>query len=179
MPSLRAACLLFAGLCLLLPGSVLASFTFSVPAARIQGALLPFFPLREYAIDARLTLSEPTVLLRQGASELRLDVPLVASISGQGRLRGTATVAVGLHYKSMTGELFLGIPRAWRLEMAGLSEARREAFDLSLGDLLTKTLPLVRIYRVREQDLNHSLAKSEIKAMRIDDGILRVTIGFD
>ena len=104
---------------------------------------------------------------------------MIATIPGEGRKRGRIVAAVGLHYKSSTGELFLGIPRLRAFEMDGVSEDRRETLRASVTDVLIKTLPMVRIYRVHEEDLNHSLIKSEIKSMTIEDDFLRVSIGFD
>ncbi len=175
----RLVYLLFIGLALLFPAKVFAVYSFSIDSARIQGALLMYFPLREYTAAARLTLTEPTVILRQGADNLRLDIPVIVSISGEGQRRGQVVVDVGLHYKPSTGELFLGIPRIRSFNMETISGERQKTFRASLADVLVKTLPLVRIYQVREQDLNHSLAKSEMKSMHVEDGRVRVSIGFD
>lgn len=176
---LRATHLTFIFVFLLFPATAFATYSFSVTVGQIQNALRLFFPLREYAADARLSLSEPAVSLRAGADDLWMEVPVVVSISGQARLRGRATVDVGLYYRAASGDLFLGNPRLRSFEMDGLTADRREALRASLADVLTNTLTLVRIYRVREQDLNHSLAKSEIKAIKIENDVLRVSIGFD
>jgi len=138
-----------------------------------------YFPLREYSAAARLTLSEPVVILRQGADKLQLDIPVVASIPGEGRKRGQVVVDVGLHYKPSTGELFLGDPKIRDFDMKDIADETRKIFRASLSDILIKTLPLVRIHRVREQDLNHSLSMSEMKSMHVEDGRVRVSIGFD
>ncbi len=176
---LRLVYLLFICLALLLPARAFAAYSFSIDSARIQGALLMHFPLREYTAAARLSLLEPAVILRQGADNLQLDIPVVASISGVGRKRGQLVVDVGLHYKPASGELFLGIPTIRRFDMAEISPQQRQTFRANLSDIVLKALPLVRIHRVREEDLNHSLAMSEMKAVQIEDGRLRVSIGFD
>lgn len=176
---LRFVYLLFISLALLFPAKAFAAYSLTIDSARIQGALLMYFPLREYTAAARLALLEPTVILRQGADNLQLDIPVVSSIPGEGRKRGLVVVDIGLHYKASTGELFLGIPRIRRFDMQGISVEDRQIFRSSLSDILLKTLPLVRIHRVREQDLNHSLSKSEMKSTHVEDGRVRVSIGFD
>jgi len=170
---------LFICLALLFPAKVFAAYSFTVDSARIHSALLMYFPLREYSAAARLTLSEPVVILRQGADKLQLDIPVVASIPGEGRKRGQVVVDVGLHYKPSTGELFLGDPKIRDFDMKDIADETRKIFRASLSDILIKTLPLVRIHRVREQDLNHSLSMSEMKSMHVEDGRVRVSIGFD
>jgi len=176
---LRLVYLLFICLALLLPAKAFSAYSFSIDSARIQDALLMFFPLREYTAAARLTLIEPTVILRQGADNLQFDIPVVASIPSEGQKRGLMVVDVGLHYKPSTGELFLGTPRIRSFDMQDISAEDRQIFRASLSDVLIKTLPLVRIHQVREQDLNHSLSMSEMKSMHVEDGRVRVSIGFD
>ncbi len=170
---------LFIGLALLFPAKAFAVYFFTVDSARIQSALLMYFPLHEYRAAARLTLSEPMVILKQGASQLQLDIPVIASIPGEGRRQGQAVADVGLHYKPSTGELFLADPILRAFTMKNISAESRAMFHTSLSDILIKTLPLVRIHRVREQDLNHSLSMSNMKSMHVEDGRVRVSIGFD
>ena len=178
-PRLRAIHFALLLLFLLIPAKAFASYSFSVTGNQIQKALFIYFPLNEYAMSTRLTLYDPVVTLKQGASHLQLVISVKASISGEGRRRGRVVVDVGLHYKSSTGELFLGYPKLRSLEMEELTDERRTSLRESLSDVLIKTLPMVRIYRVHEKDLNHTLLKSEITATRIENGVLRVTIGFD
>ncbi len=175
----RFICLLFICLALLLPAKVFAAYFFTVDSARIQSALLMYFPLHEYRAAARLTLSEPMVILRQDADKLQLDIPLLASIPGEGRKRGRVVADVGLHYKPSTGELFLANPKIRGFTMKDITDESRKTFRASLSDILIKTLPLVRIHQVREQDINHSLSMSNMKSMRVEDGRIRVVIGFD
>lgn len=176
----RFVYLLFICLAFLLPpAKTFAAYFFMIDGARIQGALLMYFPLSEYSAAARLTLLEPTVVLRQGADNLQLDIPVAASIPGEGRKSGRVVVDVGLNYKSSTGELFLGAPEIRRFDMAAITDGERKTFHASLSDVLIKTLPLVHIHRVREQDLNHTLPKSKMKSMHVEDGRVRVVIGFD
>ncbi len=138
-----------------------------------------YFPLREYSAAVRLTLAEPTVILKRGADNLQLDIPLVASISGEGQRRGRLVVDIGLHYKASTGELFLGTPRIRDFKMQDISDEYRKVFHDRLADVLQTTLPLVRIYRLHEKDLNHSLSMSKLKSLHIEDGRVRVSIGFN
>ncbi len=166
-------------LALLFPAKAFAAYFFTVDSARIQSALLMYFPLREYRAAARLTLSEPMLILRQGAGKLQLDIPVTASIPGKGRKQGQVIADVGLHYKPSTGELFLADPKIRGFTMKDISDESRKMFHASLSDILIKTLPLVRIYRVQEQDLNHSLSMSNMKSMHVEDGRVRVSIGFD
>lgn len=179
IPRLRVIHLALFLLIFLIPAAAFATFSFSVTVSRIQKSLVLHFPINEYAMTTRLKLYDPVVTLKPGATHLKLAISIKASIAGVGQKRGRALVDVGLHYKSSTGELFLGYPKLRNFEMEDVTDERRALIRDSLRDVLLKTLPMVRIYRVHEKDLNHTLAKSEITAMKIDKDILRVSIGFD
>ncbi len=174
----RIAHILYLCLALLLPGKALAFFAFSVSNTQIENALLLFFPLHNYTTGAKQTLAEPVVYLKKNADRLQLVIPVIVSIPGEERRRGQLGIDIGLHYKASTGELFLGTPRIKTFTMNNISAERYNAFRANFADVLAKTLPLVRIYQVKESNLNHSLAKSEIKSMMIEEGVVKIVIGF-
>ena len=176
--SLRLFPLLLLVLAGLLPPPAGAAYASRIPAVAIDDALALFFPLRAYASDSRLILKRPRVTLREGSGEIRLTFPVVATVPGHGRLRGQAELALSPAYKGITGEIFLGQPRGLALDLPGLAAARLAGLRSALEDELVRTLPLVRIGRVDEADLNHSLEKSVILSWRVGDGHLLVTIGF-
>lgn len=163
--------------CLAMPAS--AAYRARLPAAQVAAAAQAIFPLREYSLAARLLLKSPQLQLDAEAQRIVLEVPVVASVPGEARRHGRLIVSTGLAYRPPSGEVFLGLPRLQSLEMEGVSPSQRRVFAASLLDVLTETLPLVRVLQVTEHDLNHSLAKSLLKAWRVEDGALHIEIGFD
>ncbi len=98
---------------------------------------------------------------------------------GEGVYKGSATILLGLRYKSTLGGLFFNQPRIKQFEMPGVNE--KIAADLQdIVDVMGKNaLPLVRIFTVKEQDLNHSLTKSQLKSFVVEDGSLHLEFGFN
>lgn len=166
-------------LTLLLPMKAFAFFNFSVTNHQIENALFLYFPLSNYSTAAKLSLNEPTVILKKTAHALQLNIPVTARIPGIGRKKGLLIIDINLHYKAVSGELFLGTPHIRSFEMSDISAEHYNTFRASLADMLAKTLPLVRIFQVRESDLNHTLEKSMMKTVTIDDGALEIVIGFN
>lgn len=174
----RSLPFLFLLLIMLPPAKAIAAFTFSVSDRQIETALLLYFPLSHYTAAARLHLTEPQVRLKNNAHSLQLTIPVIARLPGQGRHRGQLRIHIGLHYKASSGELFLARPKIQTFVMNDISAEHYNAFRASLTDVLAKTLPLVRIHQVKESDLNHTLAKSEMKSMTIEEGTVKIVIGF-
>jgi hypothetical protein len=166
-------------LCLFwLPGNAWSAYATSLSDNHIQSVLAQHFPVREYATVARITLREPQVRLTTGVDDLVLIIPLDVNIPGQELQQGHVTVLTSISYKAASGELYLHNPRIQSLKMAQLPAALLEDLRVDLEAVVKNVLPIVRIYQLKERDLNHSLAKSALKSAVIDDGRLMLEFGF-
>jgi len=176
----RVLKIFFAGFALLgLSSSAHAAFVVDLPDTRIQGVLQNYFPINEYAAFARVSMDVPQVHLSKTNTDIVLIIPIVAKVMGEGIHKGRVIMLMGLNYKPILGGLFLGQPRIEQFEMPGVSE--KITMDLrDIVDVMGKNaLSLVRIYTVKERDLNHSLAKSELKSFVVEDARLHLEFGFD
>jgi len=176
----RVLKIFFAGFALSgLPLLAHAAFVVDLPDTRMQSVLQNYFPMSEYAAFARVAMDVPQVRLSKMNKDIVLVIPIEAKVMGDGVHKGSVTMLLGLSYKAANGGLYLDQPRIKQLDVPGVSE--KIAADLrEIVDIMSKnSLPLVRIYTVKERDLNHSLAKSELKSFVIEDGHLRLEFGFD
>lgn len=170
------ACCLFCALWL--PVSAWSAFATSLSDNHIQSVLAQYFPVREYATVARLTLREPQVRLSTGAKDLVLIIPVDVNIPGEAMQQGHVTVLTTVSYKPASGELYLHNPRIQDVEMSQMSDSVLAGLRADLDTVVKNILPVVRIYQLKERDLNHSLAKSALKSAVIDDGRLMLDFGF-
>lgn len=177
-PRLQSGLYLLSFLVYLCPAPAWASFVTTLSATHVQSVLQMHFPLREYTTGARVSLHDPQVRLAAGADSMTLMIPVEVEIPGTGLRHGHALIAIGLNYNAMTGELFLHDPRLQAFEMPTVAETLKQELAATVTIMTTKALPLVRIYKVREQDLNHSLDKSTLKSSSVEDGRLRLEFGF-
>ena len=176
----RVLKIFFVGFALLgSPSLAHAAFVVDLPDTRIQSVLQNYFPINEYAAFARVSMGVPQVRLSKANKDIVLVIPFMAKMMGEGIHKGRVTMLMGLSYKAASGGLFLGLPRIEQFEILGVSE--KIAADLrDIVDVMGKNaLPLVRIYAVKERDLNHSLAKSELKSFVVEEGRLHLEFGFD
>jgi len=156
-----------------------SAFTTRLPVKAIDNALQQHFPLREYATFARLSFGVPEVILVPGSADLELRFPVMAKAPGNAAYQGHVGIAVNVSYKPGTGGLYLYGPRLQTVGLPELPADMLDAFRATVSTVMQNALPLVQIYQVRERDLNHTLAMSELKSMEIEaDGLLLV-FGFD
>jgi hypothetical protein len=164
----------------LLPAMAGPAFVVDLSDNQLQRALQLHFPMREYTSVARFALHKPQVRLSHEERDIALTIPIDASIPGQPLRRGRVAVNVGVNYLPLSGELYLHGPRMQVFEMSGVEDVQiRQELRAAIETILHNALPLVRIYRVTEQQLNHSLSKSTLKSMAIGDELITVTFGFE
>jgi len=161
-----------------LSGVAQATFETSLTDTQVQSVLQTYFPLKEYAAIARVTLQEPKVQLVKNNKHIILMIPVDANIIGQKMHRGHITVSVGLDYKAASGGLYLSKPQLEKFEMPGVGKAMVKELREFIKTILKNALPLVRIYKLKESDMNHSLAKTTLKTFLLDDHRIKLEFGF-
>jgi len=146
---------------------------------QIGDALQLHFPLREYATFARLSFYVPEVFLAKDATDLKLRFPMITDVPGDAPYRGHAVVTVTVSYKPGTGGgLYLHQPRLQTVDMPGLPTSMADEIRVVVDTVMQNALPLVKIYQVRERDLNHTLSKSELKSAVFETDGLVLEFGF-
>lgn len=155
-----------------------AAYVTGLSDTQIQNVLENYFPLNEYAAFARVSLYKPKVQLQDGSKGVILIIPVVANVAGGEVRRGHVTVLVNLTYKPLTGGIFFTQPKIQQFEISGVDETMLADLRVIVKSMGENSLPVVRIYAVKERDLNHSLAKSTLKSSVIENGRLRLEFGF-
>lgn len=161
-----------------LSGVTQAAFKVSLSDTHVQSVLHNYFPLKEYAAIARVTLQGPKVRLGKNNKDIALMIPIDANIINDAMHRGHIIVLVSLSYKASSGSLYLSNPRVTQLEMPSVDKKLLGELSEFIKTIIKNALPLVRIYKVKEQDLNHSLAKSTLKHFSFEDRRLSLEFGF-
>lgn len=156
-----------------------ATFVTGLSNVQMQSVLENYFPVNEYAAFARVSLHNPQVRLQKGEKNVVLIVPVVARVAGETEHRGHATIQVGLTYKPLTGGLYFSQPRIQQFDMPSVDEKMLADLHEIVDSMAQNSLPLIQVYQVKERDLNHSLAKSALKSLVIEDGHLRLVFGFN
>ena len=107
-----------------------------------------------------------------------LIIPVAANLTDGGLRQGHVTVLINLSYKPASGGLYLSQPRVEHIEIPGVSAKVLADLRNMIESMAQNSLPLIRVYSVKERDLNHSLAKSALKSFAIEDGRMHLEFGF-
>lgn len=145
---------------------------------QIQNVLENYFPISEYAASARVSLHNPQVRLQKEDSKIVLIIPITANVTGGTAYQGHATIQVDLAYKAPTGGLYFSKPFIQQFEMPGVDPKMLAELRGIVESMAVNSLPVVRIYTVKERELNHSLSKSTLKSSVIEDGRISLEFGF-
>lgn len=159
-------------------GATEAAFEIKLSETHVQSILQNYFPLREYATIARVTLQEPIVQLKKENNDIVLMIPVNASVIGDALHQGHIRVLVGLDYKPSSGGVYLNNPRVDQYEIPTVEKAMSNELREFIETILKNALPLVQIFQLKEKDLNHSLEKSELKRVDVEDLHVKLVFGF-
>jgi hypothetical protein len=176
---MRYLLVLFIASILLFPAVSWSAYKTSLSDTHIQSTLVRHFPIREYAAFARVTLHEPQVILSRDSKELLLIIPIDANIPDQSQKKGHARIALKVSYRPGNGGLYLNNPRVVGFEMPNISKSMDKMLKAKITTICLNSLPLIQIYKLKEESLNHSLAKSTLKSYSIKDGSISLVFGFD
>jgi hypothetical protein len=163
----------------LFPVNAWSAYKTRLSDTHIQSSLVRHFPIREYAAFARVTLHEPQVVLSRDSKELLLVIPIDANIPDQSQKRGHARIAVKVSYRPGNGGLYLNNPRVVKFEMPNISKNMAKQLKVKITTICLNSLPLIQIYKLKEKDLNHSLAKSILKSYSVRNGSVSLVFGFN
>ena len=161
------------------PVAAWSAYKTNLSDTHIQSSLARHFPIREYAVFARVTLHEPQVILTHDSKDLLLIIPIDTNIPDQSEKRGHARIAVNMSYKPENGGLYLINPRVIEFQMPQISNEMSNELKAKISTICMNSLPLVQIYKLKVKNLNHSLAKSALKSFYIEDGSISLVFGFD
>jgi hypothetical protein len=170
---------LFIASIFLFPAPAWSAYKTRLSDTHIQSALVRHFPIREYAAFARVTLHEPQVILSRESRDLLLVIPIDANMPDQPQKQGHARVALKVSYRPGNGGLYLNSPQIIEFEMPGISKSLNKELKAKIATICLNSLPLIQIFKLKEETLNHSLAKSTLKSYSIKDGFIGLVFGFN
>jgi Protein of unknown function (DUF1439) len=154
-----------------------ASYTIRFTAAEIQQSLNRKLPISKSKFLVRVTVQSLEVELVQGPDRILLHPQVGLSIVGQSALSGRALVEGQIRYAPDSGEFFFDAPRVVEVTIVGIPESMRaiaEELIAKSGEAYLTTTP---VYRLKQTDFKHSLARMLLKSVKVRDGQLQVVIG--
>ncbi len=153
------------------------SYTLELSEDMLQDHLEGFFPLHFEKLYTEVTLSNPTIKLRQNSECIAFSCAISVQPPGRIRAKGQIMLEGQLRYDSFEGQFFIDDIQVIGLEIARIPKALlpgiRHIAQIALSSLLAGRA----IYKLKDNDKKHRLAKSALRAIRVKNRTLQLQFG--
>lgn len=148
-----------------------------IDQVELQARIAPQFPTHHCKlIVACLDLSNPVVVLTEGADRIGLDVDARVGLGGHERT-GRVGFSGRPRYVPGKGQLFLDDLQITTLEFAGLPEEYAALVKLRGPAVINAQLQSRPIYTLDAGSAKGALARMTVRDVKVVDGRLRVSFG--
>lgn len=145
------------------------SYTVELSEAQLQKRVASIMPIKKKKLFFKIILSDPKIELLDGSNEIgiftHIEIKSKIGIKGTGR----AKIVGSLSFEPETGEFFFKNTKLLKLEVDKVSEKNNQQIRTLVQAVGGKLLEKKPIYRLKDDDLKHKLAKSMLQSIAIKD----------
>ena len=156
-----------------------ASFNYTIELSErnLQEKVNAMMPLEKTRFFLTVRLSKPKLELIDVSNEIvlftHIDVIAPGGIKGSGR----GQLSGSLRYEATSGELFLDSPKLKNLQIDWFPKMFSNSVAMIAEPLLATASAKYPVYRLRDDNATHQLAKSTIKSIKVKNHNLVITLG--
>jgi len=169
---------LLATVLLLLANNVAAfSYTLELSEKDVQVRVEEKMPIEKKKYFITVIVSNPKIEFSSASEKIGIDSDIQVKLPGGFVSNGEAYIEGGVTYKSKQGEFFLIDSEVKKVSFDKLPK-KFEADVIKIVDLTTKkVLGKTPVYKFKDNNLKHKLAKSTLKSVHIKNGMLALELG--
>jgi len=149
--------------------SMALTYTIKLSEAELQKKVEAMMPIEKKKLFFKLILSEPKIELIEGSNEVGLfthiDIDSKLGIKGAGR----AKITGALSYNSDSNEFFFKNSKIQQLEIDRVSQKDIHQIKGLVQKVVSKILAKRPVYRLKDDDLKHKLARSVLQSVTVKD----------
>ncbi|MDH3327574.1 MAG: DUF1439 domain-containing protein [Gammaproteobacteria bacterium] len=153
------------------------SYTLELSEKEVQTKIEAKMPFEKKKFFVSVVVSNPKIKLTNGDNKIGINADILVKLPGGIESTGKIFIEGGINYKPKTGEFFFVDPEVKKIEFDKLPEKYNpnvvKVVDVSVKKVLAKT----PVYKFKDDDLKHKLAKSTLKSVNIKNGILALELG--
>lgn len=152
------------------------SYTVEITEAELQSKVAAMMPIEKSKLFVTTTLSNPVVTL--GESDDQIATSVLVNVKAPGNIKGSAHVATtgSLIYKAKEGAFYLGNPKIVGLTSSDIPESLVPKIKELSQSALAKILSSRPIYKLKDDNMKHQLAKSVLKSIKVKDHKLLIEL---
>lgn len=157
----------------------LPSFTFEIKAKKLEKRLASIFPIKKRASIFVFKISDPIIVFPpEKSSHIGINLTLKVSIPGLMSAKGRGMIHGEIDYSPEQGAFYLFDPEIQELEIKGLSRTYQSEVKELFRGIIHSSLSEMCVYQFNKKDRKQVIAKMLLKSVRIEDGALKVQLGF-
>lgn len=169
------ALILVVGMMIAIPGFGF-SYTIKMTEAEIQQKISAAMPLQKKQLFLTVVLSDPVVELRESDNKIALFLNVEARAPGGLKGSGRGKLAGTIRYEKETGRFFLADPVLEALEIDRISGKLNRELAKVVQVLMVSALEKQAIYRLREDDFKHKMARSMLDSVTVQNRQLLIKL---
>jgi hypothetical protein len=146
----------------------------AVPREKIQGLLEQKFPIDKDVLLAKLTLRSPKVYFQ--GNDLGMRLQYAASLLGK-VVAGQVAFHGAPVYRPEEGAFYLSSLTIAEFSVDEHNLSNKEKLREKVSVMLDAVMPHVPLYRLKQEDFKHLLAKLLLKKIRVEGENLILTMG--
>jgi len=154
------------------------TYTLEIPEQELQEKIDMMMPLERKSFFVTVVLSEPKVDLIQESNEIgffsHVEVLIPGGLKGSGRGKIKGSVV----YDADQGAFYLNNPSIEGLEIDRVPKKFYKKISAAIQVVLAKSLSKYPVYKLKDDDVKHQLAKSSLKSISVGNKTLLITLGF-
>lgn len=156
-------------------------FEISITNSDIQSRLDQLFPkTKTHLLVLRLTYQNPRAKLIEGADRIQIGLDAVLNIRLNREPRsfsGSVDVDTSISFNPESGEFFLIDPVIKNLAIGGIPQAYTGQANTLASEAAAEFMDRYPVYTLRATDVKTTIAKLVLKGVRVENGVLIVTLG--
>ncbi len=153
------------------------SYTLELPEAELQAKADAMMPLEKKKLFVTTILTNPVIDLLASTNEIGLTTDV--SVKAPGNISGSGKVSFrgSLRYENDSGSFFFEDLNIDSLIVEKVPSESIPKIKKMLESVARKFLATNPVYKFKDDNLKHKLAKSSLKSIRVDSEILFVELG--
>ncbi|AOW78737.1 hypothetical protein A3Q34_18970 [Colwellia sp. PAMC 20917] len=169
--------IMFVFLSLLSQFAVALDYTQEITEQEIQEKISAFMPIEKKKYFVTVTLSNPIIDLLKESDEIGIRANIDASAPGGIKGSGEVMIKGTLDYEPKKGEFYFKNPTIISLAIDKVPKNFTPKIQDIAQAALSKVMAVYPVYKFKDDNVKHKLAKAVLKSLKVKDEKLIITLG--
>ena len=153
------------------------AYTFKFTEKQLQDQVSAMMPVTRKKYMVTVVVSNPKVTLLKEGNLISTKADLVATIPGGLKASGTVQITGSISYNREKGTFHLKNPKIVYMQVNGLPKKMHGTVKNLAQNGLVRTMHKRPLFKLKDDNLKHKLAKAALKSVAVTEGVLHVELG--